>query len=82
MKLMRWCFPGQKTKFQHHILNVPLGMSHMGVWALIYALHLRCEIFLSVWQGNIVSHYIWKNLTVFRKSLSKNRLYILGRNPF
>ena len=56
MKIMRWCFSAQKTKFQHHILNVPLGMSHMGVWALIYSLHLRCENILLGWQGNIVSH--------------------------
>ena len=58
MEIMRWCFPAQKTRFQLRILNVPLGKSHIGVWALSYALHLRCEKFLSSLQGNIVSHYI------------------------
>ena len=51
-------FPVQNTRFQLRILNVPLGKSHIGVWALSYALHLRCEKFLSGVQGNIVSHYI------------------------
>ena len=58
MEIMRWCLPAQKTRFQLRILNVPLGKSHIGVWALSYALHLRCEKFLLGWQGNIVSHYI------------------------
>ena len=39
-------FPAQKIRFQLRILNVPLGKSHIGVWALSYALHLRCEKFL------------------------------------
>ena len=56
-----------KNRFQLRILNVPLGKSHIGVWALSYALHLRCEKFLFGWQGNIVSHYIWKKLTVLKK---------------
>ena len=56
MQIMRWCLPAQKTRFQLRILNVPLGKSHISVWALIYALHLRCEKFLLGWQGNIVSH--------------------------
>ena len=43
MKIMRWCLPAHKTRFQQRILNVPLGKSHIGVWALSYALHLRCE---------------------------------------
>ena len=60
-------FPAQKTRFQLRILNVPLGKSHIGVWALSYALHLRCEKFLLGWQGNIVSHYIRKKLTALRK---------------
>ena len=47
--------PTQKTRFQLRILNVPLGKAHIVVWALSYALHLRCEKFLLVWQGNIVS---------------------------
>ena len=55
MKIMRWCFPAQKTRFQLRILNVPLGKSHIGFWALSYALHLRCEKFLLGWQGNIFS---------------------------
>ena len=58
MKIMRWCFPAQKTRFQLRILNVPLGKCHIGGWALIYALHLRYEKFLLGWQGSIVSHYI------------------------
>ena len=64
MEIMRWCLPAQKTRFQLRILNLPLGKSHIGVWALS---HLRCEKFLSGWQGNIVSHYIRKKLTVMRK---------------
>ena len=60
-------FLAQKTRLQLRILNVPFGKSHIGVWALSYALHLRCEKFLLVWQGNIVSHYIRKKLTVMRK---------------
>ena len=55
---MRWCLTAQKTRIQLRILNVPLGKSHIGVWALIYALHLGCENFLSGWQGNMVFHYI------------------------
>ena len=58
MEIMRWCLPAQKTRFQLRILNVLLGKSHIGVWALSHALHLRCEKFLSGVQGNIVSHYI------------------------
>ena len=58
MEIMRWCFQAQKNRFQLRILNVPLGKSHRGVWALSYAIHLRCEKFLSGLQGNIVSHYI------------------------
>ena len=67
MEIKRWCLPAQKTRFQLRILNVPLGKSHIGVWALSYALHLRCEKFLLVWQGNIFSHCIRNNLTVLRK---------------
>ena len=63
MEIKRWCLPAQKTRernyFQLRILNVPLGKSHIGVWALSYPHHLRCEKFLSGWQGNMVSHYIW-----------------------
>ena len=51
-------FASTKIRFQLRILNVPLGKSHKGVWALSYALHLRCDKFLLDWQGNIVSHYI------------------------
>ena len=58
MEIMRWCSPAQKSRFQLRILNVPLGKSHIGFWALSYALHLRCEKFLSGLQGNIVSHHI------------------------
>ena len=34
MEIKRWCLPTQKTRFQLRILNVPLGKSHIGVWAL------------------------------------------------
>ena len=46
MEIMRWCFPAQKTRFQLHILNVPLGMSHIGVWELSCALHLDVKNFV------------------------------------
>ena len=70
-------FPAQKTRFQLRILNVPLGKSHIGVWAFSYALHLRCEKFLLGWQGNIVSHYIIKKLTVLRKCcIEKSTLHV------
>ena len=58
MEIMRWCLPAQKTRFQPRILNVLLGNFQIGVLALSYTLHLRCEKFLSGVQGNIVSHYI------------------------
>ena len=58
MEIKRSCLPAQKTRFQLRILNVPLGKSHIGVCALSYPHHLRCEKFLSGWQGNMVSHYI------------------------
>ena len=67
MEIMRWCMPAQKTRFQLRILNVPLGKSHIGIWALSYPHHLRCEKFRSGWQGNMVSHYICQKLTVLRK---------------
>ena len=67
MEKMRWCLPAQKTWLQLRILNVQLGKSHIGVWALSYPLHLRCDKFLSGVQGNIVSHYICKKLIVLRK---------------
>ena len=58
MEIMRWCLPAHITRFLLRILNVLLGKFHIGVLALSYALHLRCEKFLLGWQGNIVSHYI------------------------
>ena len=58
MEIKRWCLPAQKTWFQQRILNVPLGKSHIGVWALSYPHHLRGEKFLSGWQAKMVSHYI------------------------
>ena len=58
MEIMRWCLPAQKIRFQLRILNVLLGKFHIRVWALSYALHLRCEKILSGEQGNIISHYI------------------------
>ena len=58
MEIMCWCLPVQKTRFQLRILNVLLGKFHIGVCALSYAHHLRCEKLLSGLQGNIVSHYI------------------------
>ena len=36
-------FASTKTWFQLRILNVLLGKFPIGVWALSYALHLRCE---------------------------------------
>ena len=61
MKIMPWCLPAQKSRFQLRILNVPLRKSHIGVWALSYALHLRCEKFIWGCQGNIVSIISEKN---------------------
>ena len=58
MEIMRWCLQAQKTRFQLRILNVPLGKSHIGFWALSYALHLRCEKFLLGLQGYMISHHI------------------------
>ena len=58
MEKLRWCLPAQKNRLQLRILNVPLGKSHIGVWALSYPHHLRCEKFHSGRQGNMVSHYI------------------------
>ena len=43
------------TYFECSMMKVPYS-----VWALIYALHLRYENFLLGWQGNLVSHYIWR----------------------
>ena len=51
-------FASTKNRFQPCILNILLGKFHIGLWALSYALHLRCEKFLSGVQGNIVSNYI------------------------
>ena len=51
MEIKRWCSPAQKTRFQKRILNVLLGKSHIAVWALSYALHLRCEKFVLVGKG-------------------------------
>ena len=56
MRVMHWCLPAQKKRFQLRVLNVPLGKSHRGDWALNYALHLRREKFLLGWQGGIVFH--------------------------
>ena len=47
MEIMRWCLPAQETRSQLCILNVLLGKFHIGLCALSYALHLRCEKFLS-----------------------------------
>ena len=58
VEIMRWCMPAQNTRFQPRILIVPWEKSHIGVWALSYALHLRCGKFYLGWQGNIVSRYI------------------------
>ena len=46
MEIMRWCLQAQKIRFQLRSLNVPLGKSHIWVWALSYVLYLRCEKFL------------------------------------
>ena len=78
MEIMCWCLPAQKIRFLLRILNVQLGKSHIGVWALSYALHLRCEKFLLVWQGNIFSHYIRKKLTVLRKCCTEKSTLHFG----
>ena len=79
MKIMRWWLSAEKIRFQLRILNVPLGKSHIGVWALSYALHLRREKFLSGLQGNIVSHSIWKKLTVLMKCcIEKSTLHFVA----
>ena len=70
MKIMRWCLPAQKNRFQLRILNVPLGKSHIGVWALSYAIHLRCEKFILGWQGNIVS-IISEKINCFEEMLCR-----------
>ena len=75
-------FASTKNRFQLRILNVPLEKSHIWFWALSYAPPLRCENFLSGLQGNIVSLYIGKKLTVLRKCCIEKPTYILGRNPF
>ena len=69
MEIMCWCLPAQKTRFQLRILNVQLGKSNIGVWALSYALHLRCEKFLLGWQRNIFSHYVRKKINCFEEML-------------
>ena len=61
MKIMRWCLPAQKTRFQLRILNVPLRKSHIGFWAFPNALHLRREKFLLGWQGDMFSIISEKN---------------------
>ena len=79
MEIMRWFLPAQNTRFKLRILNVLLGKFHIGVWQLIYALHLRCEKFLSDWQGNKVSHYISKKLIVLRKCcIEKSTLHFVA----
>ena len=35
MEIMRWCLPAQKTRFQLRILNVLLGMFHIGSGRLV-----------------------------------------------
>ena len=75
-------FASTKTRFQLRILNVPLGKSHIGFWALSYALLLWCEKFLVGWQGNIVPHYTWKKLTVLRKSCIEKSTLHFGATPF
>ena len=82
MEIKRWVCQHKKTRFQLRILNVPLGKSHIGVWALSYALHLRCEKFLLGWQGNIVSHYIRKKLTVLRKCCIEKSTLHFGATLF
>ena len=72
-------FASTKIRFLLRILNVQLGKSHIGVWALSYALHLRCEKFLLVWQGKHIFPLYQKKINCFEEMLyRKNRLYIFG----
>ena len=75
MEIMRWCLPAQKIGF-NYILNVLFGI-YKGLGAY-YALHLRCEKFLSGVQGNIISHYIW----VLRKCCIEKSTLHFGAKPF
>ena len=77
MKVMHWCLPAQKNRFQLRVLNVPLGKSHIGDWALSYALHLRCEKFILGWQGNIVS-IISEKINCFDKMLYRKIYFTFG----
>ena len=51
MEIMRWCLPAQKTRFQLRILNVLLGKSHIGVWALSYPFTSDVKNFFQVGKG-------------------------------
>ena len=56
MKIMRWCLPAQKTRFQLRILNVQLRKSHIGVLGVKITPFISGEKFLLGWQGGIVFH--------------------------
>ena len=66
---MRWCLTALKTRFQRRILNVPLGLYYIGVWALIYPLHNRCEKFLLGWQGDLHGQLNLKKNNCFEEML-------------
>ena len=61
IQILRVIRPPTNCQFAHSQIfgsypsSSPYGL--LRVWALIYALHLRCEKFLLGWQGNMVSHY-------------------------
>ena len=72
MEIMRWCLPAQKTRFQLRILNVPLGKSHIGVWALSYALHPIFDVknFFQVGKGTYFPLYL-KKINCFEEMLNR-----------
>ena len=51
MEIMRWCLPAQKTRFQLRILNVPLGKSDIGIWALVTPFTSDVKNLFSVGKG-------------------------------
>ena len=69
MKIMRWCLPAPKTRFHLRILNVPLGQSHIGIWALSYAIVLQCEKILLGWQGEHSFPLYLKKINCFEEML-------------
>ena len=65
MGIMRWCLPAQKTRLTTYF---ECTIFHIGVWALSYALPLRCEIFLSGAREHSFPLYL-KEINCFEKML-------------